>query len=645
VKRSIWTGILCAVLLSVISAPAMGLRFMTYNILNYSSGRTAEFQAILAESDPELLVVQEILSQSAVDIFLSQVLNYNNPGEWAAGPFHNGYDTDNAIFYRTASVQFISHEIITTQLREIDEWTVRPVGYESESTNLRLYVVHLKASSGSTNEAKRLAEVQAMRVRMETFPAGQNYVVTGDFNIYDSYESAYSYMLGNAGGSHGVVADPLNSPGNWHNTSSFAWLHTQSPRTTQFGGGATGGMDDRFDMILTSPALLDGEGFEILTGTYKAFGNDGNHFDDAITDPPTNPDIPAAVTQALHDGSDHLPVIVQFSLPPILALDADLALGSVITGGDLSAEFHVENAAVYPADDLVYTFSPVTGFLVPDDEYEAEAESGPNDHTVEVTATAPGVYSGEILIENDSPDTPEVELPVSATVLGHGAPSVSAASEILAGAIDFGDHIAAEFVDQTAVVHNFDYNSLQAVVDVYSAAITGDARFTFTGGFTAESAGAAPAQWQIHFDASGATDGVYTAELTFQARDQQDLPGASALNQVVYQLEAEVTSGSSDVEDQPLPLTTMFKSIAPNPFSETIQMRFDLHQNQHTRLAVFDLTGRLVRTLVDSELSAGTHSYRWDGRDEEGTQLGSGIYFARIRTAQLDEKQLIIRLK
>ncbi|MCH6573843.1 MAG: hypothetical protein IH795_01365, partial [Bacteroidetes bacterium] len=44
---------------------------------------------------------------------------------------------------------------------------------------------------------------------------------------------------------------------NWHNNFSFVEIHTQSPRTRQFGGGANGGMDDRFDMILTSQSIND----------------------------------------------------------------------------------------------------------------------------------------------------------------------------------------------------------------------------------------------------------------------------------------------------------------------------------------------------------------------------------------------------
>jgi hypothetical protein len=78
--------------------------------------------------------------------------------------------------------------------------------------------------------------------------------VAGDLNIYDSYEPAYQLMM-SAGDAK--LYDPISQPGNWHNNVSFAAIHTQSTRTEAFGGGATGGLDDRFDQILVTDDLLD----------------------------------------------------------------------------------------------------------------------------------------------------------------------------------------------------------------------------------------------------------------------------------------------------------------------------------------------------------------------------------------------------
>jgi flagellar hook assembly protein FlgD len=51
------------------------------------------------------------------------------------------------------------------------------------------------------------------------------------------------------------------------------------------------------------------------------------------------------------------------------------------------------------------------------------------------------------------------------------------------------------------------------------------------------------------------------------------------------------------------------------------------------RLTVHDVTGRRVRRLLDEQRSAGAQSLRWDGRDDDGRALGSGLYLARLRAA------------
>jgi hypothetical protein len=72
---------------------------------------------------------------------------------------------------------------------------------------------------------------------------------------------------------------------------------------------------------------------------------------------------------------------------------------------------------------------------------------------------------------------------------------------------------------------------------------------------------------------------------------------------------------------------------APNPFAPRTQLRFQLSSPGRVSLAIYDVRGRLVRSLVEAEsLPAGEHLRSWDGRDEGGAPLASGIYFARLRS-------------
>jgi hypothetical protein len=70
----------------------------------------------------------------------------------------------------------------------------------------------------------------------------------------------------------------------------------------------------------------------------------------------------------------------------------------------------------------------------------------------------------------------------------------------------------------------------------------------------------------------------------------------------------------------------------PNPFNPQCTVRFELPAAGHARLAIFDVAGRHVRTLVDADLAAGEAQAQWDGRDAAGTAVGSGSYLARLES-------------
>ena len=68
---------------------------------------------------------------------------------------------------------------------------------------------------------------------------------------------------------------------------------------------------------------------------------------------------------------------------------------------------------------------------------------------------------------------------------------------------------------------------------------------------------------------------------------------------------------------------------APNPFSPGTVLTYHVPSASHVRLAVYDIAGRHVCTLLDSEQQAGTFTARWDGRDGRGARVASGVYFCR----------------
>jgi len=83
----------------------------------------------------------------------------------------------------------------------------------------------------------------------------------------------------------------------------------------------------------------------------------------------------------------------------------------------------------------------------------------------------------------------------------------------------------------------------------------------------------------------------------------------------------------------------------PNPFNPKTNVAFSLSEPGRVRLEIFDLSGRLVRTLVDAQAAAGDHVAEWNGRDANGTPVSSGIYFAKVSANGFTESMKMTLLK
>jgi hypothetical protein len=84
---------------------------------------------------------------------------------------------------------------------------------------------------------------------------------------------------------------------------------------------------------------------------------------------------------------------------------------------------------------------------------------------------------------------------------------------------------------------------------------------------------------------------------------------------------------------------------SPNPFNPTTSITYEIEQPGRVQLEIFDTSGRRVRTLVDSEVTAGNHAVMWDARDDAGTHVASGLYVYRLSTASHTVSRSLILLK
>ena len=83
----------------------------------------------------------------------------------------------------------------------------------------------------------------------------------------------------------------------------------------------------------------------------------------------------------------------------------------------------------------------------------------------------------------------------------------------------------------------------------------------------------------------------------------------------------------------------------PNPFNPQTKISFELPQSMSASLRVFDLRGRLVRTLIDGPRVAGPQSVVWDGRDARGARVSSGVYLYRLQAGELVEQHKMTLVK
>lgn len=97
--------------------------------------------------------------------------------------------------------------------------------------------------------------------------------------------------------------------------------------------------------------------------------------------------------------------------------------------------------------------------------------------------------------------------------------------------------------------------------------------------------------------------------------------------------------------EEVIPVTYEVGANYPNPFNPTTMIDYQLPQRSDVQLVVYNTLGQKVRTLVNETVSAGTHSVVWDGKDEAGQGVASGIYLYRFITTEYQKIQKMILMK
>jgi flagellar hook assembly protein FlgD len=83
----------------------------------------------------------------------------------------------------------------------------------------------------------------------------------------------------------------------------------------------------------------------------------------------------------------------------------------------------------------------------------------------------------------------------------------------------------------------------------------------------------------------------------------------------------------------------------PNPFNPVTRLKFSLKEKGHVSMRVYDVSGRLVRVLVDEVREAGAYEVVWDGANDEARRTASGIYFCRMETTDYERTLKMVLLR
>ena len=91
---------------------------------------------------------------------------------------------------------------------------------------------------------------------------------------------------------------------------------------------------------------------------------------------------------------------------------------------------------------------------------------------------------------------------------------------------------------------------------------------------------------------------------------------------------------------------TLLRAASPNPFCSRTTLAYDLPQRVRVSLRVYDISGRLVRTLEAGAVqAAGSYSLVWDGRDDAGVATGAGLYFSRLETGGASQARRVVHTR
>jgi FlgD Ig-like domain/HYDIN/CFA65/VesB-like, Ig-like domain len=254
--------------------------------------------------------------------------------------------------------------------------------------------------------------------------------------------------------------------------------------------------------------------------------------------------------------------------------------------------------------------------------------SGHIDLEIMMDAAITGLYSGELTLFSNDPDSPELIIPISGTCV---QPPI-----ITTDALDFNVDLGGEEIyEETLTIFNnggydLEYSIIVEEVTREVNWLELDHHFNVIDPTLSD-------EIIITFDSEFMEDGTYMANLVIVHNDpsQDDL---------IIPITMSVISVGSGMD-----LTLAVPELGnnyPNPFNPQTTISFSTTENtDNTEITIFNSKGQKIKTLLNEVLPAGNHNIVWNGKDEKGRTVSSGIYLYKMRSGIYSYTKKMILMK
>jgi hypothetical protein len=128
----------------------------------------------------------------------------------------------------------------------------------------------------------------------------------------------------------------------------------------------------------------------------------------------------------------------------------------------------------------------------------------------------------------------------------------------------------------------------------------------------------------------------------FIFRDHSAEPGRTYDYRVVVMEDGQALTSFETTVSTPSMVFSLEQN-QPNPFNPVTKIRFSIDRDAVVMLSIYDVSGKRVKTLVNRPLKAGRYTEEWNGRDAQGRELASGVYFYRLKAgSKIITKKMVL---